>query len=44
MKTASDGYSEDQLPAIKVVILNGCGYEQLASEFAARECRTKNIE
>jgi hypothetical protein len=31
----SDGYDEDQLPAIKVVILNGCGFEQLASEFAA---------
>ena len=42
-KTASDGYSEDQLPAIKVVILNGCGYEQLASEFAAAMSH-KNIE
>jgi hypothetical protein len=31
----SSEYEEDQLPAIKVVILNGCGFEQLASEFAA---------
>jgi len=37
------GYSEDQLPAIKVVVLNGCGYEQLASEFAAAISH-KNIE
>lgn len=34
-QTGSQAYTEDQLPAIKVVILNGCGYEQLASEFAA---------
>ncbi len=27
-------YGEDQLPAIKVVVLNGCGYEQLAREYA----------
>ncbi|MDD4035004.1 MAG: LytR C-terminal domain-containing protein [Candidatus Cloacimonetes bacterium] len=31
------------MPAIKVVILNGCGYEQLASEFAAAMSH-KNIE
>ncbi len=36
-------YTEDQLPAIKVVVLNGCGYEQLASEFAAAISH-KNIE
>lgn len=28
-------YEEDQLPAIKVAVLNGCGYVQLASEYAA---------
>jgi hypothetical protein len=28
-------YDEDQLPAIKVAVLNGCGYEQLASEYSA---------
>lgn len=28
-------YEEDQLPAIKVQVLNGCGYEQLASEYSA---------
>ncbi|MDY0318954.1 MAG: LytR C-terminal domain-containing protein [Candidatus Cloacimonadaceae bacterium] len=28
-------YAEDQLPAIKVTVLNGCGYEQLASEYSA---------
>jgi hypothetical protein len=27
-------YGEDELPAIKIVVTNGCGYEQLASEFA----------
>lgn len=35
---AQDGpkeYEEDQLPAIKVAVLNGCGYEQLASEYSA---------
>lgn len=36
-------YGEDKLPAIKVVITNGCGYEQLASEFAAA-LKDKNIE
>lgn len=36
-------YGEDKLPAIKVVVTNGCGYEQLASEFAAAMA-TKNIE
>lgn len=41
--TDSSGYEEDQLPAIKVVILNGCGFEQLASEFAAAISQ-KNIE
>lgn len=36
-------YSEDKLPAIKVVILNGCGYVQLAAEFAAALSH-KNID
>lgn len=36
-------YTEDQLPSIKVIVLNGCGYEQLASEFAAALAH-KNIE
>lgn len=36
-------YLEDQLPAIKVVVLNGCGFEQLASEYAAAIAH-KNIE
>ncbi|MDD2228432.1 MAG: LytR C-terminal domain-containing protein [Candidatus Cloacimonetes bacterium] len=36
-------YGEDKLPAIKVVVVNGCGYVQLASEFAAALAR-KNIE
>ena len=36
-------YGEDKLPAIKVVISNGCGYEQLASEFA-EALKDKNIE
>lgn len=27
-------YTEDQLPALKVVLLNGCGIEQLAMEYA----------
>jgi len=36
-------YGEDELPAIKVVISNGCGYEQLASEFTAA-LKDKNIE
>ena len=45
MRTESDNkpYSEDQLPAIKVIVLNGCGYEQLATEFAAAIAH-KNIE
>jgi hypothetical protein len=43
-KGHTDGeYSEDQLPAIKVVILNGCGYVQLAAEFAAALSH-KNID
>jgi len=36
-------YGEDKLPAIKVVVTNGCGFEQLASEFAAA-LTGKNIE
>ncbi len=36
-------YGEDKLPAIKVVISNGCGYEQLASEFA-ESLKDENIE
>lgn len=36
-------YAEDQLPAIKVVVLNGCGISQLASEFATHLSR-KNID
>jgi len=36
-------YSEDQLPAIKVQVLNGCGYERLAADFAAAITH-KNIE
>lgn len=36
-------YGEDKLPAIKVTISNGCGYEQLASEYAA-SLADKNIE
>lgn len=42
-KSESAAYGEDQLPAIKVVVLNGCGYDQLASEFAAHLSR-KNID
>lgn len=36
-------YGEDQLPAIKVVILNGCGYDQLATDFSAA-LKDKNID
>ncbi|MCB5259115.1 MAG: LytR C-terminal domain-containing protein [Candidatus Cloacimonetes bacterium] len=36
-------YDEDQLPAIKVLVLNGCGYEQLATEFSAH-LANKNID
>ncbi len=36
-------YGEDKLPAIKVVVTNGCGYEQLASEYA-EAISGKNIE
>jgi len=36
-------WGEDKLPAIKVVITNGCGYEQLASEFADA-LKDENIE
>lgn len=41
----TDGYAydEDQLPAIKVVVLNGCGYDQLASDFSAA-LKNKNID
>ncbi len=46
-KSSDDGkakeYSEDELPAIKVVVTNGCGYVQLASEYAAA-IAGKNIE
>ncbi len=40
-----DGYAygEDQLPAIKVTVLNGCGFDQLASEFATMLSK-KNID
>jgi hypothetical protein len=41
--SAATGYGEDKLPAIKVVVSNGCGYEQLASEFAAT-LANKNID
>ncbi|MBP7309956.1 MAG: LytR C-terminal domain-containing protein [Candidatus Cloacimonetes bacterium] len=41
--SAPSEYGEDKLPAIKVTISNGCGYEQLASEFAA-SLTDKNIE
>ncbi len=41
--SAAAEYGEDKLPAIKVVVTNGCGYEQLASEFAAT-LANKNIE
>ena len=37
------GYEEDQLPAIKVMVLNGCGIERLASEFS-EHISHKNIE
>jgi len=30
----SYAYGEDQLPAIKVIVLNGCGFDQLAADFA----------
>ena len=36
-------YGEDKLPAIKVTVTNGCGYEQLASEYAS-SLADKNIE
>lgn len=36
-------YGEDKLPAIKVVVTNGCGYEQLATEFSDA-IKDKNIE
>ncbi len=34
---------EDEMPAIKVVVTNGCGYDKLASEFA-EYLNKKNIE
>ena len=37
------GYTEDQLPAIKVIVLNGCGIERLAAEFS-EHISQKNIE
>lgn len=42
-KTDSAGYGEDQLPAIKVVVLNGCGYDQLAADFSAA-LKNRNID
>lgn len=44
-KDETDGYAygEDQLPAIKVAVLNGCGYDQLASEFELA-LKDKNID
>lgn len=42
-KSETFSYAEDQLPAIKVVVLNGCGISQLAAEFAAHLSR-KNID
>jgi hypothetical protein len=36
-------YGEDQLPAIKVNVLNGCGFDQLAADFA-RSLSHKNID
>jgi len=36
-------YTEEQLPAIKVVVTNGCGYEHLAADFALA-LKDKNIE
>ena len=29
-----EGWEEDKLPAVKVVVLNGCGFVGLASEYA----------
>ena len=37
------GYEEEQLPSIKVIVTNGCGYEHLAADFAAA-LKDKNIE
>ncbi|HNV93295.1 MAG TPA: LytR C-terminal domain-containing protein [Candidatus Cloacimonas sp.] len=37
------GYEEDQLPSIKIVVTNGCGYEHLAADFASA-LKDKNIE
>jgi hypothetical protein len=45
-KNAEDGsyaYGEDQLPAIKVIVLNGCGFDQLAADFA-KSISQKNID
>lgn len=42
-KVENTSYGEDQLPAIKVVILNGCGYDQLAMDFATA-LKDKNID
>jgi len=36
-------YGEEQLPAIKVIVTNGCGYEHLAADFASA-LKDKNIE
>jgi hypothetical protein len=35
--------SEDRMPAIKVIISNGCGYERLAFDYA-QHIKDKNIE
>ena len=37
------GWTEDKLPAVKVVVLNGCGFVGLASEFA-EHIKDKNID
>ncbi|MFA5666578.1 MAG: LytR C-terminal domain-containing protein [Candidatus Cloacimonadaceae bacterium] len=42
-KIDSYAYGEDQLPAIKIIVLNGCGFDQLASDFAA-SLKHKNID
>lgn len=42
-RLGSKGYDEQKLPAIKVVIKNGCGYEKLAADYAAY-IRDKNID
>ncbi|MBW6514357.1 MAG: LytR C-terminal domain-containing protein [Candidatus Syntrophosphaera sp.] len=39
----SQEYDEKNLPAIKVMVKNGCGYEKLASDYA-NHIRYKNID